>query len=90
MTDIVYGTSESSHDAAISTVTCDLVLTMCLKANAVEDLPYAKGMLNKLNPAGLEACRRIGNKVKTTKRYSNCTYDSAFPPNEGNDSSKLF
>lgn len=48
-------TSAVKEDGTIDT-TCNIVMDMCLKAQSVEELPYAAGMLSELGIPAAEEC----------------------------------
>lgn len=56
----VQNVAEEANTDGTMNVNCDLVFTMCLKAENVEDLPYVAGLLDGIDMASMTECVEAG------------------------------
>lgn len=52
---------EEPQEDGTTHVLCDLVFTMCLKAESVEELPYVAGLLEGINAGSVAECMEMTN-----------------------------
>lgn len=60
--------SDGSYD-----VRCEIVFDMCLKADAVEELPYVAGMLSEIGVSTAESVYAMSDDLVTTSRAATVT-----------------
>lgn len=56
----VQNVAEEANTDGTTNVRCDLVFTMCLKAESVEDLPYVAGLLDGIDMTSMTECMEVG------------------------------